>query len=193
MTSSEEEEEEVEEEEEEEEEGVGMPLSNGDADDEEDEDEDEEEEEEEEVVMKRPDGSLLLLSDSRWTYPGYRRETQGGWMPFSPPLASMAEGGREGGRERGRFLAPTSMMAALELKGREECVLLTEVRKEGGREGGGVGNSNIRCGQSLTFSSLPPSFPRSPPPFASCMPISISRPLQIIICMISLGGARLIS
>ncbi len=84
--------------------------------------EEEEEEEEEEVLMQRPDGSLLLLSDSRFTAPGYKRAVQGSSMPYvtHPPTHPPTS-----------FLAPTTLPAVLDYK--EEAVVLTEVSRWVGR------------------------------------------------------------
>ncbi|EWM24493.1 hypothetical protein Naga_100883g3, partial [Nannochloropsis gaditana] len=104
------------------------------AGEEEEEEEEEEGREDEEVVMVKADGSFLLLSDSPWTRQSRRREREGTGLPSSPSLPPSLPhgpprecGGQRVERQKEDGLLPTTMMAALELRGLKEGVLVTEV------------------------------------------------------------------
>ncbi|TFJ86949.1 hypothetical protein NSK_002036 [Nannochloropsis salina CCMP1776] len=155
---------------------------------EEEEEEEEEGREDEEVVMVKADGSCLLLSDSPWTRQSRRREREGTSLPSSPSLPPsllhgppLECGGQRVERQKEDGLLPTTMMAALELRGHKEGVLVTEVGREGeGEQRRGRGGGGSRSGFSTapflltrqrvdshgTFppllSSLPPALPPSP-------------------------------
>ena len=43
------------------------------------------------MVLRRPDGAPVCLSDSRWTQGGHRRALDGGWMPFPSPASEEEE------------------------------------------------------------------------------------------------------